>query len=44
MNYDDIINNKYVQRINAIFDLGNDKSEIILITDFNVDNEELIKE
>ena len=42
--YDDMINNKYVQRINAIFDIENDKNEIIVITDFNVNNEELIKE
>lgn len=39
--YDDLINNKYVQKINALFDLKNDK---IIITDFNVDNEKLIKE
>ena len=42
--YNDMINNKYVQRINAVFNLENDKNEKIVITDYNVDNEELIRE
>lgn len=41
--YDDLINNKYVQKINAVFELDIYKKDKIVITDFNVDNEELIK-